>query len=139
MNIPPQFPTVLRRLMCMIYDALLLVAVVLIAGFLFIYATNYPQHPELRLPLQIYLMVVIVCYFVWFWCKSGQTLAMKTWRLKVQHGNGELLSVPLALMRFALATLGLLLGGVSIGWACFDRENQFLHDRIMGSRIVFLK
>lgn len=132
-------PTLLRRLMCMVYEALLLAAIMFIAGFLFIYATNYPQHPALRPVLQIFLLLIVVGYFVWFWCKSGQTLAMKTWRLRVQGEQGELLSAAQTLKRFALALFGLLLGGITIWWVWFDPEKQFLHDRLARSRIVLLK
>ena len=97
----------------MVYDALLLMAVYFIAGFLFIYLTNYPKHPELRPALQIYLFGVAAGYFAWFWHKFGQTLAMKTWRIRVENHNGQLLSFPNALLRFALAFIGLALAGVS--------------------------
>ncbi|MEO6024941.1 MAG: RDD family protein [Burkholderiales bacterium] len=139
MNSPLQYPTLVRRLMCMFYEALLLAAVLFIAGFLFIYATNYPQHPALRPVLQIFLLLIVASYFVWFWCKGGQTLAMKTWRLRIETEAGQLLSVPQALQRFARALLGFLFGGITIWWALFDYEKQFLHDRLAGSRVVLVK
>ena len=120
----------------MIYDALLLVAVLFIAGFVFIYGTNFPQHPNLLLLFRIYLLMVITAYFCWFWCKSGQTLAMKTWRIKLQRHNNSLLLPAQALVRFALACIGIALGGLTIWWALFDREQQFLHDRLLGNRLV---
>ena len=125
--------------MCMVYEALLLAAILFIAGFLFIYATDYPQHPALRPVLQIFLLLIVASYFVWFWSNGGQTLAMKTWRLRVQNRRGELLNAPQALQRFSMALVGLLLGGITIWWALFDREEQFLHDRLAGSRVVLLE
>ena len=123
----------------MVYEALLLAAILFIAGFLFIYATDYPQHPALRPVLQIFLLLIVASYFVWFWSNGGQTLAMKTWRLRVQNRRGELLNAPQALQRFSMALVGLLLGGITIWWALFDREEQFLHDRLAGSRVVLLE
>ncbi len=120
----------------MIYDALLLVAMLFIAGFAFIYATNFPQHPNLLPVFRIYLLGVIAAYFCWFWCKSGQTLAMKTWRIKLQNPDGQLLSIVQAPQRFAVALLGIALGGLSIWWALFDRDHQFLHDRLLGTRLI---
>ena len=120
----------------MIYDALLLVAMLFIAGFAFIYATNFPQHPNLLPVFRIYLLGVIAAYFCWFWCKSGQTLAMKTWRIKLQNRDGQLLSIVQAPQRFAVALLGIALGGLSIWWALFDRDHQFLHDRLLGTRLI---
>lgn len=120
----------------MIYDALLLVAVLFIAGFAFIYFTDYPRHQNLKPLLQLFLLSVIAAYFCWFWCKSGQTLAMKTWRIRLEKRNGGLLSPRQALLRFALALIGICLGGITIWWALFDREKQFLHDRLTGNRLV---
>ena len=129
-------PSLVRRILCMIYDALLLVAVVFIAGFAFIYATNFPRHPNLLPVFRIYLLGVMAAYFCWFWCKSGQTLAMKTWRIKLQNRNGQLLSIVQAPQRFVVALLGIALGGLSIWWALFDRDHQFLHDRLLGTRLI---
>jgi uncharacterized RDD family membrane protein YckC len=122
----------------MIYDALLLVAVLFIAGFAFIYVTDYPRHQNLKPLLQLFLLGIIAAYFCWFWCKSGQTLAMKTWRIRLQNHEGNLLSTAQALRRFALALIGIGLGGLSIWWVLFDRDQQFLHDRLLGSRLIEL-
>ncbi len=120
----------------MLYDALLLVAVLFIAGFAFIYATNFPQHPNLLPIFRLYLLGVIAVYFCWFWCKSGQTLAMKTWRIKLQNRDGDLLSPMQALTRFILALVGICVGGITILWALVDPEKQFLHDRLTGNRLT---
>jgi uncharacterized RDD family membrane protein YckC len=129
-------PSFIRRITCMVYEALLLIAVLFVAGFFFIYLTDYPQRPDLRPALQIFLLGVMAGYFAWFWNKSGQTLAMKTWRIRVENQNGGLLSFPNALLRFALALIGLALAGVGIWWALLDDDGQFLHDRILKSKLV---
>lgn len=132
-------PSFILRITCMVYESLLLFAVLFIAGFLFIYLTNYPQRPDLRPALQIFLVSVAAGYFAWFWYKSGQTLAMKTWRIKVETQDGRLLSFPNALLRFVLALTGIALAGVTIWWALLDNEGQFLHDRLLKSRLVIVE
>jgi uncharacterized RDD family membrane protein YckC len=126
----------MRRVACMVYECLLLIAVFFFAGLLFIYLTDYPHRPELRPALQIFLVGVAGGYFTWFWHKSGQTLAMKTWRIRVENQDGKLLSFPGALLRFVLAFTGLALAGISFWWALFDADGQFLHDRLLKSRLV---
>lgn len=120
----------------MMYDALLLIAVLFFAGFVFIYVTDYPHHPNLRPLLQLFLLSVIVGYFCFFWCKTGQTLAMKTWRIKLENSEGKLLSPVQSLTRFALALLGVGCGGIAILWAFVDRDKQFLYDRLTRNRLI---
>lgn len=132
-------PSFIRRIACMLYESVLLLAVLFNAGFLFIYLTNYPERSDLRPALQIFLASVAAGYFTWFWCKSGQTLAMKTWRIRLENQDGRLLSFPNTLLRFALAFVGVALAGVTIWWALLDDDGQFLHDRLLKSRLVMVE
>ncbi len=123
----------------MVYESLLLIAVLFVAGSFFIFLTNYPQRPDLRPALQIFLVGVAAGYFAWFWYKSGQTLAMKTWHIKVESQDGRLLSFSDALLRFALAFVGNGLAGMTVWWALLDPDGQFLHDRLLRTRLVIVE
>ena len=124
-------PGLARRLASMLYEAILLFAVAFFAGFAFHFASRGAV-PEgtLRLAHQLLLVAVFAAYFLWCWLRGGQTLAMKAWRVRlVAVTPGK------ALLRFLLA-LALVPTGVSILWALFDRDRQFLHDRLAGTRLV---
>lgn len=130
-------PASLRaRLAAMVYELLLVVAVLFIASFVFIRLTGNAQSGWHQVFFRFYLVAVLFAYFSTFWLRSGQTLAMKTWRIKLQNRDAGLLSPSRALLRFALAFAGFALGGLTIWWALFDREQQFLHDRLSGNRLV---
>lgn len=120
----------------MLYEALLLLAVLFLAGFLFVGLTLGSTTPLVRGLFQIYLLCVVAAYFVWFWIRGGQTLAMKTWHLRLVCSDGSPLTLRHALLRFAFALPGTL-SGVGILWALFDRERRFLHDRLAGTKIIF--
>jgi len=85
--------------------------------------------------LQLWLLIVVGAYFVYCWHKSGQTLAMKTWQVRVARADGSGLPVSLAAGRFLLAVCGLLFCGAGFVWAFVDRDHQFLHDRLLGTRL----
>jgi len=125
-------PGLPRRLASMGYEALLLFAVAFFAAWLFFFASGGRDatHGWPRYVLQLFILVVFASYFLWCWLRGGQTLAMKAWRLRVVE-----LTPPRALLRFAYALL-FVPTGVSIVWALFDRDRQFLHDRLAGSRLV---
>lgn len=88
--------------------------------------------------LQGVSLLTVSGYFLWCWTHGGQTLAMKTWRIRVLAKDGAPLTFPQALQRLLLATAGLLLGGAGFWWALLDKDGQFLHDRLGGTRLVLL-
>jgi len=114
----------------MFYEALLLFAVAFFAGWIFFFASGGRDATAgwLRHLLQVFILVVIGAYFLWCWLRGGQTLAMKAWRIRLVGVTPEK-----AILRFALAVVLL---PVSIVWALFDRDRQFLHDRLAGTRLV---
>lgn len=128
-------PGIPRRLACMLYEALLLLAVLFIAAFAFTALARTPLAPHIKPFYQAYLLLVMAGYFVWFWM-HGQTLAMKTWRLRLVNRDGGTVSFGQACARFVLALIGIGALGCSVWWAAFDRDKQFLHDRLAGTRII---
>lgn len=121
-----------KRYAAIFYELLLLLAICFVADYLFISLTHNAQSPTMTLILRLYLLLIMGCYFVWMWTR-GQSLAMKTWRIRLVTQQGENLSIGIACLRFLLATA---LFGISQIWAFFDREHQFLHDRLLGTRLI---
>lgn len=128
-------PGLVRRLASMLYDCFLLGAVLFVAAFLFVALTQGATSPFIRRIFQAYLLGCSAAYFLWFWLHGGQTLAMKTWRLRLVCEDGAPLSAGRAVFRFLLAIFSMGLG-IGILWALFDPERLFLHDRLARTRIV---
>jgi len=126
----------LVRIAAMIYESLLVTAVVFVASFIIIPVVGEMHAPWQRHLFQAYILGVLFAYFSAFWLRSGQTLAMKTWRIRLVSADGGTLTFKQAVLRFFLALLGLLLAGAGFWWALFDRDRQFLHDRIAGTRLI---
>ena len=120
----------------MVYESLLLCGVTFFAGLLFLGASGGPPGGWLRHAFQLYLFLVIGLYFAGSWRRRGQTLAMKTWKLRLVGANGARITLRQALLRYVCAWPCLALGGIGILYAPFDRERQFLHDRLAGTKIV---
>jgi uncharacterized RDD family membrane protein YckC len=126
-----------RRLACMAYEALLLLGVLaalfLLPQMLIAIARGAPQPGIVLLP---HAFVVVLVYFLWFWRHGGQTLAMKTWKIRlVAARRGAAPTLTQLLVRHTLSWLTLCYG-LAIWWALFDRDRQFLHDRLAGTRLV---
>ena len=114
----------------MLYESLLLFAVAFFATWLFFFASGGRDATAgaLRYELQAFIAFVFAAYFLWCWLRGGQTLAMKAWHVRVVDVTPQK-----ALLRFLLA---FVLLPVSIPWALLDRDGQFLHDRLAGTRLV---
>ena len=150
-------PTLKRRMACWLYEGLLMFGVVFLAGYLFGTLTQ-PRHAlNNRHALQAFLFLIFGIYFAWFWAK-GQTLAMKTWNIRVVNKTGEPVSQARALLRYILSwiwflpplaliapfalsageTALLVIGWVAV-WALLSRfhpQQQFWHDTLAGTRLV---
>lgn len=142
---------------CWLYEGMLMFGVVFIAGYLFGTLSQTRNALDNRHALQAFLFVVFGIYFTWFWAK-GQTLAMKTWNIRVVDRFGQPVSQPRALVRYCLSWLWFLpalaalapfkLSGaessvIVIGWAIvwallsrFHPQQQFWHDALAGTRLI---
>ena len=121
----------------MLYEAVLLFAVAYLGTWLFQFAAGTFQIEGWRLRLlQLFLLALFAAYFLWCWLRGGQTLAMKTWRIRLVAKDGHARLAPeTALLRFVYALL-LVPSLVGIAWAFVDRDRQFLHDRLAGSLLI---
>ncbi len=156
---PPSLtaPSLKRRMACWLYEGLLMFGVVFLAGYLFGTLTQTRHALNNRHALQAFLFLIFGIYFTWFWAK-GQTLAMKTWNIRLLSAAGQPVSQGRALLRyllgwiwflpplaliapFALSTAEtslLIIGWVAV-WALLSRfhpQQQFWHDVWAGTRLV---
>jgi uncharacterized RDD family membrane protein YckC len=150
-------PSLLRRMACWLYEGMLLFGVVFIAGYLFGTLSQTKNAMDNRHALQAFLFVIFGIYFVWFWSR-GQTLAMKTWHIRVLNLSGQPLTQGRALLRYLWSWLWFLpplvvswgfdlrggeaivifLGWVAV-WAILSRfhpRQQFWHDALAGTQLV---
>jgi uncharacterized RDD family membrane protein YckC len=143
----------------MLYEGVLLFGVLMVAGLLYLPLTQQRHALQGRFGLQAFLFVVLGIYFVWFWSRGGQTVAMKTWQIRLLTREGRPVTQPRAFARYLLAWLwfvpalivaraaswhegagiyGALLAGMAV-YALLGRwlpDQQFLHDRLCGTRLV---
>lgn len=123
------------RFACMMYEAILLFGVIFVAGYLFDTLTQSKHALNLRHARQAWFFLAIGLYFVVCWRLGGQTLPMKTWHIRLVNGDGGRIPFWKAALRYTLAW-PVTLTGAGFIWACFDRDRQFPHDRLLGTRLI---
>ncbi|MCE1186648.1 RDD family protein [Zoogloea sp.] len=136
---PVELAGLRRRLASMLYESLLLLGVLALTFMvpLLIVGVGMEYTPPGSV-LWIYIFVVLGLYFLWYWRQGGQTLAMQTWKLRLVNIDGEPIGLKQGWLRYALAWPCVLFFGVGLIWAVLDRDRQFLHDRLAGTRLVLL-
>lgn len=129
-------PSLIKLGACLLYELLTVIAIVFVSASLFLWIVGDATHGAKRLLLQIFLWLIVGAYFIWCWRQSGQTLAMQAWKIKLIDDDSQLLSLNIAILRYVLATLSVVLCGLGFLWAIIDRQHLFLHDRLLKTRIV---
>lgn len=137
-SLPPA--GLIRRLASMLYEALLLLGVLALTFMVPYLILGVVWHISVPGWLEwLHIFVVFGAYFIWYWTRGGQTLAMQTWRIKlVDASNGGPVTLARAALRYVLSWPALLCFGVGYVWWVFDRDHQFLHDRLAGTRVLQL-
>lgn len=150
----------LRRFACMMYEGVLLFGVVFLAGYIFDTLTHSDNALTLRHTRQAVLFAAIGVYFVLSWHRRGQTLPMKTWHIRLVDRTGAPPSLLRLIGRYVLVwplplavALALYLTARRSGypfidllvvftpfshfvWSWLDPQKQFLHDRLLGTRLI---
>jgi len=150
-------PSLRRRMACWLYEGILLFGVVFLAGYLFSTLSQSRHALDNRNALQAFVFIIFGIYFVWFWA-HGQTLAMKTWNIRLVDRHGRAVTQLRALGRYVLSwvwflpplaavapfhlsvpeIMVLVLGWIAV-WALLSRfhpERQFWHDAWAGTRLI---
>ena len=125
-----------KRIACMLYENILVFAILFVAGIIYRAVLDDPHTDFEQHLFFIYSWVIAGFYFVYCWVKSGQTLAMQTWRIQLLGFDGKPLSLEQAVKRYVIASFSLMFFGLGFLWAIFDREGLYLHDRFIGGRLV---
>ena len=128
-------PPLLRLYGSLIYELFALTPLWMIAGFIFIFFFDGFFGTYQRLIFQIYLWLTSGVYLTYCWTRSGQTLAMRAWQLKITSTRG-LLTFSSAWKRYVFATFGVLLGGVTFIWALTNKKHSYLHDQILKNYFI---
>jgi uncharacterized RDD family membrane protein YckC len=159
-GVPAPAPGLRRRLAAFVYEGVLLFGVLMIAALVYGLATQQRHALVGMHGLQLFLFLVLGLYFTWFWSHGGQTVAMKTWHVRLLSTDGRPVGAARAWLRYVLSWLwfvpalvcidlaGLRSGG-SIGLVLaagvlvyallsgFNRRRQFLHDLLSRTELVY--
>jgi uncharacterized RDD family membrane protein YckC len=125
-----------RRLAALVYDALLLLALLACFSFAAIVARGGEAVPPRTWWYSVSLILIAFAFFGWSWTHGGQTLGMTAWRIEVMSSDGSPITWRQALVRFCAMCVSALPAGLGFWWAWFDRQGLTWHDRLAHTRVV---
>ncbi len=127
----------LRRLGAILYDGLLVIAIMFLATLPFIAIRGgEPVETGDNILYQLWLVFVVYVFFVGFWSAKGRTLGMQSWGLQLETPEGERVSVAAASIRYFAAILSWAVFGAGFLWQLVDRDKLTWHDRLSNTRLV---
>ena len=131
-----QSVTLLRRLGAILYDLFLLLTVIFIASFLPVILFNVKPEDAYFFLFQAYIFLVSYLFYAWFWIHSGQTLGMRTWKIKVVTNDGANLNWGNSFIRYLVAILSLIALGIGFFWSLWDKQNRTWHDIASRTKLI---
>ena len=130
-----RLPPLLRLYSSLIYELFALAPLWMVAGFFFIFFFDGFFGEYQRLIFQIYLWLISGVYLTYCWTTSGQTLAMRAWKLKIISSRGHLTN-KLAWIRYVFVTFSALAGAIGFIWALANKKHIYLHDQILNNYFI---
>ncbi|MGA9574577.1 MAG: RDD family protein [Lysobacterales bacterium] len=117
-----------RRLLAMIYDGLVLLALLILASAAALPFGDVHKAALRDLWFTLWLVAVCFAYLGGCWRYGGMTIGMRAWRIRLVAYNGLIISWPRCLLRFLVGLVSLGTFGLGILWALLDSRNRTWHD-----------
>tara|TARA_B100000519_G_C14213608_1_gene423840 strand:+ start:172 stop:663 length:492 start_codon:yes stop_codon:yes gene_type:complete len=137
-----------RRMAALLYDSFLVFAIWMLLGFIFQLFTGIGHtqitdgqletNPYLSNLLFSFMIFSCVSFYCWFWLKSGQTLGMLAWRLRLETTSGNSLKTKQVLVRWLVSWPSFLFLGLGYLWLYIDRNGDTLHDKLSGTKVILI-
>lgn len=125
-----------RRLLAMLYDSLVITALLVLAGALALPLTGASQQALRDVPYTFYLAGVWFLYLGWCWTHGGQTLGMRAWKIHINGADGGPVSWRAAGLRFAVSLVSAAAAGAGFGLSLLHPQRSCWHDRASNTRLV---
>ncbi len=124
-----------KQLAAMLYDSLLILAILFVAT-VFVLVFNEGEAIESSPVFNLYLIFIIFLFYSWFWGKSGQTLGMRAWKIRIITEFGNNPGWPVSCLRLLFAILSFACLGLGYWWRLFKPYTW--HDKLSATRIIAL-
>jgi len=117
-----------RRLLAMLYDCLVLLALLIVASALALPFGDTEKIAFKDFWFTLWLFAVSFAYLAGCWRYGGMTMGMRAWRVRLVSANDRAVTWPRCLLRFLVACISVGAFGLGVFWALLDTNNRTWHD-----------
>ncbi len=130
-------PSILRLFGSILYDIIALTAIWFFAALAVVIIRQGEAVGAGNSLFMAYLLAVAYAYFGFCWTRGGQTLGMKSWKIRlVDSETNQSIGWARAATRCTAALLSLGAVGIGFIWMVFDTDSRTWHDRMSGSHLL---
>ena len=126
-----------RRLAALVYDAFIVFSFLLFVTAIALTVTQRDSFLDYRITYLSYLILCLGLFLTWLWKKSGQTLGMLAWKIKLVDNNHHLLTWKKAWLRYFISVVSVGCGA-GLLWCLIDKNKQSLHDKLSNTKVILL-
>ena len=129
--------SLLRRFGAILYDSLLILALMILASLAFISIRDGESVESGDSIYRLVLFAIAYLFYASYWSRLGRTLGMQSWRMQLETEQGDKPDFARASLRFFAAILSLLPLGLGFWWQLWDKDGLAWHDRLSGTRLRY--
>ena len=129
----------LKRILALVYDSLLIAAIVLFLSLLLVFINgSYPESGSFLSFIQFFILVVTgPIFYSYFWIvNKGQTTGMQAWKIKLVTMDETELNIKKTMLRCLISTISFAFIGLGYLWILYDKENLSWSDILTKTKVI---
>ena len=125
-----------RRLLVMLYDSFVVLALLLLATLLALLAGSGQVTAGKDIFFTLYLFLVWFLYLAWCWRNGGLTVGMRAWRVRIESAQGQTPGWGQCAARFLVSLASAACLGLGFAWSLFEPQKRTWHDMVSRTRLL---
>ena len=129
----------LKRILALIYDSLLIAAIIIVASLLLVFINGeYPKPGTFLSVIQFFISILVgPLFYSYFWLTNdGQTTGMQAWKIKLVSSNESKLNMKQAYLRCLISVISFLFIGIGYFWILFNKNKLSWSDIATKTRVI---
>jgi len=131
-------PSLFKYITVIIYDLFLLFGLLLFITVIISFLNNGNPPSADNIIYKLFLLTSIIFFYHYSWRKSGQTLGMKAWKVKLVTLNNKPITLGQSILRMTLGLANIVTIGLGYFWKYTNKSKLTLMDVLSKTKLITL-